>query len=166
MPTRREFLSSATVTLLLIPLVDCGGSPRPAGGAAPFPDGGAEGGLDGGVEASAEAGPTEAGTGDAAPAGMMGSGVAGCDGVGETSTSAPDPLAGNAQHTHTLCVPTADLMRPPPAGATYTTSSSLSHVHGVALNQEQLQTIASGTALTVTTTDADMHTHMFTIKVA
>jgi hypothetical protein len=154
MPTRRDFLSSATVTLLLIPLVDCGGNPRPAGGAAPFPDAGAEASVDAGAI-----------VGDAAPAGMMDSGVPGCNGVGETSSSAADPEAGNAQHTHTLCVLASDLANPPLAGVTYTTSLTLSHVHTVTLNQEQLQTIASGGTQTVTTTNVSGHTHTFTIMV-
>jgi hypothetical protein len=79
----------------------------------------------------------------------------GCDGIFETST-----VTNN--HTHTLCVPTTDLTNPPAAGKVYTTSVSENHTHTVNLTQAQLQSIESGTAVTVTTSAPAAH--MFTIS--
>jgi hypothetical protein len=79
----------------------------------------------------------------------------GCDGIFETST-----VTNN--HTHTLCVPTADLTNPPAAGKVYTTSLTLGHTHTVTLTQAQLQSIEGGGSVTVTTSGPAAH--MFTIS--
>ena len=80
-----------------------------------------------------------------------------CNGVFETST-----VTNN--HQHTLCVPTADLTNPPPAGMTYTTSTNAGHNHTVSLTQQQLQSINAGGAVTVTSSSP--FAHDFTIKKA
>lgn len=85
------------------------------------------------------------------------SGGNGCDGIFETST-----VTNN--HTHTLCVPTTDLTKPPAAGVVYTTSVSEDHSHTVSLTQAQLQSIEGGTAVTVTTSSPAPHN--FTISKA
>jgi hypothetical protein len=110
MQTRREFLTGATATLLLVPLVHgaCGSK------------------------------------GDGA-----------CDGLQTTSTVA-------FGHTHTFCVPTADLTNPPASGATYT-SSGPDPTHTVTLTQGQLQSIQSGQTVTVTSSVNGNHTHDFAI---
>jgi hypothetical protein len=66
-------------------------------------------------------------------------------------------------HTHTLCVPTADLTSPPAGGATYT-SSGPDPTHTVALTQAQLQSIEGGQTVTVTSSVANSHTHDFAIR--
>jgi hypothetical protein len=80
-----------------------------------------------------------------------------CNGVFELST-----VTNN--HTHTLCVPFTDLSAPPTAGVTYTTSTDDGHNHTVVLTQAQLQTIAGGSSVTVTTSTP--FPHDFTIKKA
>jgi hypothetical protein len=114
--TRREFLSGATITLLMIPVAGavsrCGSSNNPSGG---------------------------------------------CDGAGATST-----VAGG--HTHTICVALADLSNPPAAGKSYTSSLSGAHSHTVTLTQAQLQSIASGQPVTVTTSTDSGHAHDFALQ--
>jgi hypothetical protein len=129
MRTRREFLASATVTLLLIPLAACA-SNSPAAGA----------GADAG-------GAPDAG---------------GCDGILTTSTNV-------SEHTHTLCVPQADLDDPPSGGATYTSSDNLDplnnelHTHTAMLTAAQLSTLGSGGQVVVTSSVNDEHDHQFMI---
>jgi hypothetical protein len=142
MPTRREFLTSASVTLLMIPLGACSSSSSPA--AAQPADGSAGGGPD---------------TGVCVPGSSDGST---CSGVSTTSTTV-------SEHTHTLCVPDADLTSPPSAGATYTSSCNLDplndidHIHNVTLSALELSTINGGGTVTVTSTEDDLHTHQFAI---
>lgn len=72
-------------------------------------------------------------------------------------------------HTHTLCVLTSDLTRPPSGGVTYTTSNDGGHTHMVVLAQSDLIAINAGQTVTVASTnDVDpvsgtTHTHHFTI---
>jgi hypothetical protein len=67
-------------------------------------------------------------------------------------------------HEHSLCVLTTDLMNPPAAGVTYTTSLTDGHTHTVNLTQAQLQSIESGGSVTVTTSSP--YPHNFTIQKA
>jgi len=86
-----------------------------------------------------------------------------CDGVESTSTNV-------AAHTHTLCVPTADLTSPPAGVKMYTTSNVGSHTHVVMLTAANLTAINGGQTVTVTSsTDPDpingmAHSHDFMIK--
>lgn len=142
MTTRREFLSSASVTLLMIPFGACTSSTPSA---APQP---ADGSVGGGPD-----------TGVCTPGSSDGST---CSGISTTSSNV-------SGHTHTLCVPDADLTSPPSAGATYTSSCNLDplndidHIHNVTLSAQQLSTINGGGSVTVTSTEDDLHTHQFTI---
>src|SRR5579862_4835571 len=70
----------------------------------------------------------------------------GCNGIDSTSTV-------DAEHTHTVCVPTTDLTNPPSAGATYTTSNNGNHTHTVTLTQANLAAINSGQTITVTSSN-------------
>ena len=66
-------------------------------------------------------------------------------------------------HSHTANVPASDQLHP--ADMSYTSSSSLSHVHMVTLTASQLSTIASGGSVTVTSTVSTVtgnHSHDFT----
>ncbi|HEY1691637.1 MAG TPA: hypothetical protein VGG39_05730 [Polyangiaceae bacterium] len=85
-----------------------------------------------------------------------GSSSGSCDGLDPTSTVA-------LGHTHTVCVPSADLSNPPSGGATYTTSGP-DPTHTITLTQAQLQSIQSGQSVTVTTSVANNHTHDFTLQ--
>lgn len=86
-----------------------------------------------------------------------------CDGVDSTSTV-------NASHTHTVCVPTADLTNPPAAGAIYTTSNEGMHTHKVTLSQANLTAINGGQTVPVTSSsdpdpiNGQVHSHDFSIK--
>jgi hypothetical protein len=120
MQTRREFLTGATVMLVLVP-IGCSG-----------------GGND-----------TSTSTQSNEPS---------CDGAGATST-----LAGN--HTHFVCVPAVDLSNPPPTGNSYTSTESQNHKHNISLTQAQLQSIASGQTVTVTSGGPNP-VHDFTLRKA
>lgn len=68
-------------------------------------------------------------------------------------------------HSHTANVPASDQLHP--ADTSYTSSSSLSHVHMVTLTASQLSTIASGGSVTVTSTLSTVtgnHAHDFTFQ--
>src|SRR5882724_2984249 len=57
----------------------------------------------------------------------------GCDGLGSTSSVVQG-------HSHTVCIPSADLMTPPQGGATYTTSGP-DPTHTITLSAAQLSAI-------------------------
>ena len=80
---------------------------------------------------------------------------ASCDGVAATSSS-------DAGHTHSVCVPNADL-ETQPATAQYRTSEVSGHSHTLALNKAQLATIAGGGSVQAISGAADGHTHSFTL---
>jgi hypothetical protein len=68
-------------------------------------------------------------------------------------------------HSHTTNVPASDQLHP--VDTTYTSSSSLGHVHMVTLTASQLATIASGGSVTVTSTTSAVtgtHQHDFTFQ--
>jgi hypothetical protein len=152
MPTRREFLSKAgaTVTLLMIP-IGCSSSttpnPAPDSGSAPdtgtTPDTGAQ-----------DTGAQDTGTPDTGAGGCGGTStsttvamhthtlcVPASDltsppsaGATYTSSSSPDPEAGNAQHTHTVALTAAQLTTIEGGGTvTVTSAISLSHTHDFAI---------------------------------
>src|SRR5712692_5368604 len=93
-------------------------------------------------------------------------------GCGSGSPTSPSAVAGvlststvvNA-HSHTVNVPASDQMHP--VDMTYTSSSSLSHVHMVTLTASQLSTLAAGGAVTVTSTVSTVtgnHSHDVTFQ--
>lgn len=68
-------------------------------------------------------------------------------------------------HTHTANVPAADQLHP--ADTTYTSSATSGHTHMVTLTAAQLTAIASGSAVTVTSTASTVtgnHQHDFTFQ--
>jgi len=68
-------------------------------------------------------------------------------------------------HTHTVNVPASDQLHP--ANTTYTSSTDSGHNHMVTLSAGQLQTIASGGSVTVTSTTSTVtgrHSHAFTFQ--
>ena len=86
-----------------------------------------------------------------------GGGGGDCDnGVQRGSTS-------NDGHSHTMCVPQADLNAPPAAGGIYDTSVADSHAHIVTLTQADLTSIAGGGRVAVTSSNSGGHTHDFTL---
>jgi hypothetical protein len=80
-------------------------------------------------------------------------------------------------HTHTLCVPPADLSSPPASGRTYQSSDFQEsggsgyndsggdpHRHAVSLSAQELTRIASGETVTVNSMEAEGHIHAFSIR--
>jgi len=68
-------------------------------------------------------------------------------------------------HTHSTNVPASDQLHP--ANETYTSSTDASHNHMVTLTASQLSNLASGGAVTVTSTSSSVtgnHTHDFTFQ--
>jgi hypothetical protein len=101
------------------------------------------------------------------PSASPGSEAGACEGIDTTSTQV-------SEHTHTVCVPDADLSNPPSGGATYTTSSSPdplatgapddgAHTHTVTLTQAELSSIEAGQSVSVMTSNNFAHMHGFAI---
>lgn len=70
-------------------------------------------------------------------------------------------------HTHTENVPASDQHQQNPADMTYTSSTTLSHVHMVTLTGSQLASLGSGGSVTVTSTVSAVtgtHQHDFTFQ--
>lgn len=88
-----------------------------------------------------------------------------CNGVGGTSTNVD-------QHSHSICVPTADLTSPPASGATYTSTNDSNHTHTLMLTSAQLASIEAGQTVTMTSSSSidpinnDAHTHSWTLRKA
>jgi hypothetical protein len=141
MQTRREFLTAATATLVLVPIVNANcSSGTTSSPVLPGPEGGGEGGSS---SSSSSSGSSSGGAI-----------------VSQTFTSTT--VLG---HQHTVTVAARDLTNPPAGGMTYTTSTAQSHTHTVTLSQAQLMTIAGGGSVMVTTSVTNSHTHDFTFMV-
>lgn len=82
--------------------------------------------------------------------------TASCDGAGATTTNVQS-------HTHRLCVPAKDLGTPPAGGETYVTSTDAGHSHSFMLTQTQLDSIAKGDAVTLTSSVNQGHSHDVTL---
>jgi hypothetical protein len=161
MPTRREFLSSATLALLTIPLAECSSHKAKQNSAsvvaAGVPDDAST------IEPDAAVGPAPVDAAAEATADAAGDGEAGpCNGAFDTSTAVPDSQMGDQLHTHTVCVPAGDIGTPPPSGNTYTTSTTLGHAHTVTISQDELTNLGtSGEVVTVTSSTVLDHEHVF-----
>jgi hypothetical protein len=86
-----------------------------------------------------------------------------------TSPSAVAEVSSNSTvvngHSHAANIPASDQLHP--ATTTYTSSTSSGHDHMVILTADQLSTIASGGAVTVTSTASTVtgnHRHDFTFQ--
>lgn len=102
--------------------------------------------------------------------------IVGCANSGGGGTPVCDPgslaykSSTDAEHTHVLCMATADLTNPPVEGRTVTTSVDGGHSHKVTLTRDQLVSINSGNTVVVTsTTDLDTisnqnHSHMYMLS--
>jgi len=95
--------------------------------------------------------------------------VVGCS---SSSPAAPSAVAdisvtstvANA-HSHSASIPASDQLHP--ADMAYTSSATLNHTHTITLTASQLQTLASGGTVTVTSsvsTVTGSHTHDFTFQ--
>ena len=89
-----------------------------------------------------------------------------------SSTTSPSAVADISStstnvnsHTHTINVPSSDQLHP--ADTNYTSSNDSGHTHVATLTASQLSTLASGGAVTVTSTSSAVtgaHTHAFTFQ--
>jgi hypothetical protein len=92
--------------------------------------------------------------------------VIGCGGSSTSPSAVADVQSTSTvvnSHTHTENVPASDQLHP--ATTTYTSSTDSGHNHMVTLTDSQLSMIASGGAVTVTSTSSAVtgaHTHDFT----
>ncbi len=112
-------------------------------------DGGRDAGT-GAPDAGQADGGSDAGSGDA------GNGDAGTGPQSFTFTST------NVNgHTHTLIVQAEELNDTPASGVSRDTSEALGHTHNVELSELELDEIAAGGTVTVTTSVEDGHSHTF-----
>ena len=95
--------------------------------------------------------------------------ITGCGSSSPASPSSAADISATSTvvngHRHTVNVPASDQTHP--ADTTYTTSSTLNHVHSVTLTASQLATLASGGTVTVTSTMSTVtgnHQHDFTFQ--
>ena len=86
-------------------------------------------------------------------------------GAGSGSNCTPSTSSNVQGHTHSICVPAADLTNPPAGGNTYPTSTDAGHSHDVTLTADELSAIQSGMIVMVETTNVGNHTHSFTISI-
>ena len=114
------------------------------------------------------------GTGTAGTTGAGGTtgtgGAAGTTGTGGASAAAcTDPLpesqvTDSSGHTHTVTIPASALNST--TAMTFNTSSAGTspHMHSVTLEAAQLTTLKGGGTVTVTSTVADLHAHMYMVR--
>ncbi len=102
--------------------------------------------------------------------------VVGCDSDSNDDDSDGDPGNNNPPagmtifvtstrvdgHTHNTEVPFSDLDST--VSRSYNASSSGGHIHTVTLSSAQLNSIESGSSVTVTSSSSSGHTHQFTFK--
>jgi hypothetical protein len=70
-------------------------------------------------------------------------------------------------HFHTFGVDDASFTAPPAAGVSGDTSTDELHSHTVSISSDQLQQVATGQSVMVTTSSTSGHTHVFTfVKVS
>jgi hypothetical protein len=138
MLTRRLFLSHATTTLALIPIVAAVG----------FANSGCS---SSGTTSPATAPPVDSGGGPATSGDIT-----------TLSTVASDPTG---PHQHSMTIVAGDINSPPAAGVTETSTTMNNHSHTVTLTSAQLAAVHAGQAVTVTSSSTG-HTHDFTVKMA
>ncbi|HEX7454335.1 MAG TPA: hypothetical protein VF294_18715 [Polyangiaceae bacterium] len=70
-------------------------------------------------------------------------------------------------HSHTFSLDDAAISAPPAAGVSGDSSAAQGHSHTVAISMAQLQQVATGSSVQVTSGDAGGHTHVFSfVKIA
>ena len=102
-------------------------------------------------------------------------------GSGSGAASADDPAAPPQQsgtqivyttsvtdaHFHTFGIDTSAFTSPPTGGVAGSTSNDSGHTHAVAVSMTDLQSVAAGQTIKVTTGTASSHTHVLTlVKIA
>ena len=102
-------------------------------------------------------------------------------GAGGGASDAEDPAAPPQQsgtqivyttsdddaHFHTFGIETSALAAPPTDGVAGSTSNDAGHTHAVAVSMTDLQSVAAGQTIKVTTGTASSHTHVLTlVKIA
>ncbi|HEY3668901.1 MAG TPA: hypothetical protein VGL19_23050 [Polyangiaceae bacterium] len=73
----------------------------------------------------------------------------------------------NSAHSHTFSLDDTALSTPPAAGVSEDSSVVQAHSHLVTISMAQLQQVASGSSVQITSSNASGHTHVFTfVKIA
>jgi hypothetical protein len=80
-----------------------------------------------------------------------------CSGAGANSSVVEN-------HSHFVCVAAADIMAPPSAGATYSTTMADGHMHDVSLSADELAALGANEAVTITSSTEDGHSHQFVLQ--
>lgn len=88
----------------------------------------------------------------------------GCGNSGTGSGSSLTATSSSVGHTHTFTISAANLSAPPDAGLSGADSTSGGHNHVVTLTKAQLTNIAAGTAVTVSSSTVDSHSHSYTFQ--
>jgi len=147
--TRKEFL---TLTFTLVgttaAAAACSSDNNNATTGTAGTSGGARGGSGGGA----------AGTSGSA-------GTTGAGGTGGGAAACSDPLPevqSASDHTHTLVIPASTLNAT--TAQTIDTGLALAHMHAVTLEPADLATLKGGGSVTITSSVASAHTHVFTIS--
>lgn len=69
-------------------------------------------------------------------------------------------------HSHDFTLPGTVIENPPSSGYSNSSTTNSGHAHTVTLTQQQIQSIAGGTAVTVTSSSTSGHTHQFRFALA
>ena len=101
--------------------------------------------------------------------------VVGCDSNSDGKNNANNENNGGSQimtlsavstvvagHSHSATIPITDLNSA--TEKSYQSSNSDAHIHTVTLSASQLETVGSGTSVTVGSSDSGGHTHQFTFS--
>jgi hypothetical protein len=106
------------------------------------------------------------------------SGTSGASGTSPTPDAPAAPPSKNGtqdiysssnvlSHFHTFALDDGAFTAPPPAGVSGDSSSAQSHTHNVTISSDQLQQVAIGQSVMVTTSSTGGHTHVLTfVKVS
>lgn len=116
---------------------------------------------------------SSSGTGYSSPSGP--SGTSGSSATSDPPAAPPSKSgtqdiysSSNVQsHFHTFTLDDGALTAPPAAGVSGDSGTALSHTHSVTISSDQLQQVATGQSVMVTTSSTGGHTHVFTfVKVS
>ena len=105
------------------------------------------------------------GSGGGAAGTSGGAGTTGAGGTGGGAAACSDPLPevqSASDHTHTLVIPASTLNAT--TAQTIDTGLALAHMHAVTLEPADLATLKGGGSVTITSSVASAHTHVFTIS--
>jgi hypothetical protein len=102
-------------------------------------------------------------TGSGGSGGGAGTSAGGTGGTGTAACNDPLPeMQAASDHTHTVTIPASTLNAT--TAQMFDTSVALAHMHIVTLEPAQLTTLKGGGSVTVTSSVASAHSHVFTVS--